>query len=102
MRKYVIIVLHCIKRKIVKLLIFLMVLNVLNLMANKSSNNLLVVDLYFFNDYYNEIKATTLTMLFLNLLNFETIIVGLNANKAFNILINFIKKTLRTRKSKIL
>ena len=67
---------------------------------NKSSNNLLVVDLYFFKDYYNEIKATTLKKLFLNLLNFETIIVGLNANKALNILINFIKKTLRSRNRK--
>ena len=68
--------------------------------GNKSSNNLLVVDLYFFKEYYNEIKATTLTKLILNLLNFETIIVGLNANKALNILINFIKKTLRTRNPK--
>ena len=68
--------------------------------GNKSSNNLLVVDLYFFKEYTNEIKATTLTMLFLNLLNFESVIVGLNANKALNILINFFKKTLRTRNRK--
>ena len=68
--------------------------------GNKSSNNLLVVDLYFSKRYINEIKATTLTKLFLNLLNFETIIVGLNAKKALNILINFIKKTLRTRNRK--
>ena len=67
--------------------------------GNKSSNNLLI-DLYFYKEYFNEIKATTLTMLFFNLLNFETIIVGLNANKALNILINFIKKTLRTRNRK--
>ena len=68
--------------------------------GNKSSNNLLVVDLYFFEDYTFEIKATTLTMLFLNLLNFESVIVGLNANKALNILLNFIKKTLRSRNQK--
>ena len=67
--------------------------------GNKSSNNLLV-ELYFFKRYTNEIKATTLIMLFLNLLNFESVIVGMNANKALNILINYIKKTLRTRNSK--
>ena len=68
--------------------------------GNKSSNNLLVVDLYFSKRYTIEIKVTTLTMLFLNLLNFESVIVGLNVNKALNILINFIKKTLRTRNRK--
>ena len=54
----------------------------------------------FIKEYNNEIEVTTLAMVFLNLLNFESVIVGMNANKALNILINFIKKTLRTRNQK--
>lgn len=68
--------------------------------SNKSLKNQIVIDLYLYKETTSEMEQSTRVHLFFNILNYESIFIGITMNKVLEVLINLIKKKVLKAKYK--
>ena len=68
---------------------------------NQSAPNQLKIELYLFKEFIYEFEEISFAMTLLNLLNFESMLLGVNAKKVFNFLIGLLKKISKNKYLKL-